>query len=252
LTDSLTKLVTLFSLCLAAFAAWKALPADERIKRLEVETRELDLALKEADAQLRSLESNRRVTLDLYQEVKRVIEKKEKDPREEEVLRVLVESLADDPFRYKLLRVIAVGAKSEGVKESAAATSRFYEDESTVQARPLAAKSSATAAAVNSDAYNVDFFFCEGKRPTSEPLARAAIYLQSPGATGRWRIRALPEVVNQQPGYAITTSEIRFTAPDETPVAESLAKSLSAKGIKVRFHETVRPTPGYLRVFICQ
>jgi len=127
--DVLTKLVTFVSLAIASFAAWKSLPIDADIKRLQAETQRLDLALRQADAELKNLESNRRVTLELYQEVKKVIEKKEKDSREEEALRVLVESLADDPFRWRLLRVLAVGAASPEVKETAAATSKFYEEE---------------------------------------------------------------------------------------------------------------------------
>jgi hypothetical protein len=127
--DVVTKLVTLFSLGLAAFAAWKALPVDAEIKRLQAETQRLDLALKQADADLKGLESSRKVTLEPYQEVKKVIEKKDKDPREEDAVRVLVEALAGEPFRWKLLKVIAVGAKSAEVKETAAATSKFYQKE---------------------------------------------------------------------------------------------------------------------------
>jgi len=76
LIETLTKLVTLVSLCLAVFAAWKALPVDEEIKRLQAETQRLDLALKQADSELKGLESSRKITLELYQEVKKVIEKK--------------------------------------------------------------------------------------------------------------------------------------------------------------------------------
>jgi hypothetical protein len=251
--DSLTKFITLISLGLAAFATWRALPADQEIKRLQVATQQLDLALKQADAQLKNLESSRRVTLELYQEVKKVIEKTEKDPREEEAVRVLVETLADDPLRWRLLKVIAVGAKSTEVKKNAAATSRFYEEESVVQARSVATDPSApTTTLASAGAYNVDFFFCERKRDTSEPLARAAVGMKPPGTTGRWRVRVLPESINQQPGYGIEASEIRFTPPDERPVADSLAQSLAARGTKVELHETSYPTPGYVSVFICQ
>ena len=110
--DVVTKFITVFSLGLAAFAAWKALPYDAEIKQLQAETQRLDLALKQADADLKGLESNRKVTLELYQEVKSVIQKKDKDQREEDAVRVLVESLADDPLRWKLLNVIAAGARS--------------------------------------------------------------------------------------------------------------------------------------------
>jgi len=209
------------------------------------------LALKRADADLKNLESNRKVTMELYQEVKKVIEKKDKDPREEDAVRVLVESLAEDPFRWKLLGVIAVGAKDPSVKVSAAATSKFYQEDA--EAHP-AVQSLPSGRNVGSGAgsYNVDFFYCEKKQSTSEPIARSALALKTTLDTGRWRIRSLPESINQQPGYSIQTNVIRFTPPEERPVADALAKALSAKGIKVQFQEISYPTPNYVSVFICE
>lgn len=253
IVDSATKVLTLLSLGIAVFAAWKALPADSQIKRLQAQAQELDIAVKKNDSELKGIESSRKVTLELYQEVKKVIEKKDKDPREEDAVRVLVESLADDPFRWKLLKVLAVGAKSPEVKQAAAATSMFYEEESSVQ-RNLAAQTPAavTNASTNFASFNIDFFYCEKKRATSEPLARSALGLKGSGENGRWRIRALPESVNQQPGYSVTSSEIRFTPPQERSVAEALSKALATKNIRATLHETSYPTPGYVSVFICQ
>jgi hypothetical protein len=112
--EAVSKTLTVVSLCIAVLAAWKALPLDAEIKSLQVKTQRLDLdlrvtesKLKEAEAKLREAESTRKLSFDLYQEVKRVLEKKNRTPREDEALRVLVEALADDPFRYKLLSVLA-------------------------------------------------------------------------------------------------------------------------------------------------
>ncbi|HEX3233174.1 MAG TPA: hypothetical protein VHR41_03180 [Gemmatimonadales bacterium] len=251
--DIATKGITVVSLALGVFATWKALPADAEIKRLQAEATRLDLAIKQADADLKGLESSRKVTLELYQEVKNVIEKKGKDPREEDAVRVLVESLADDPFRYKLLKVIAIGAKDTLVKQEAAATSAFYEDEAAVptQVLPANADEPRTAAA-GLGGYNVDFFFCERKRATSEPIARAALNIKGKGDTGRWRVRLLPESINQQPGYGIAGNEIRFTPPDERPAAEALAAALSKSNVQARLRETLYPTPHYISAFVCQ
>ena len=250
LVDWLTKAVTLVSLALAAYAAWIALPADAEIKQLQRETQRLDMALKRSDADLKNLESNRKVTMELYQEVKKVIEKEDKDPRGEDAVRVLVESLADDPFRWKLLGVIAVGAKDAAVKESAAATSKFFQEDA--QAQPITQATTSSAEDSGVGTYNVDFFYCEKKQESSEPLARAALSLKAGTDSGHWRVRALPESINQQPGYAIHTNVIRFTPPEERPVADALAKALSSKGVKVQFQEISYPTPKYVSVFICQ
>lgn len=184
--------------------------------------------------------------------MKKVIEKKAQDPREEDALRVLVESLADDPFRWKLLRVLAVGAASPEVKESAAATSRFYEEEATAQTRPSAAAGTAPSKGSSAfGAFNIDIFYCEA-RPATEAIARSLLLLRSPRDTGRWRVRALPESINRQPGYGVAANEIRFTPPEERPVAEALSQALAARGITTQLRETSYPTPGYVSVFVCQ
>jgi len=251
--DALTKVVSLVSLVIALLASWKALQQDPEIKRLQTETQRLDNALKQADAQLKNLESTRRVTLELYQEVKNVIQRKDKDQREEEALLILVEALADDPFRSKLLKVMAAGAKNEGVKTSAAKSSRFYDEESVVQTgfAPAAAAGRAANGSAFGD-FNVDVFYCEAKQASSKTLAEKALQVRKPADTGRWRVRLLPESINQQPGYAVKTNEIRFTPPEERPVADALAQALAGQGIPVQLHATSYPTPGYVSVFICQ
>lgn len=249
--DKASKLLTLVSLALAAYAAWTALPFDAEIKRLQAETQRLDLALKQADADLKGLESNRKVTLELYQEVKNVIEKKDKDPREEEAVRVLVEALADDPFRWKLLNVIAAGAKSADVKQAAAEASVYYREQAQVQqARPNAP--APTAAGDGIKAFNVDIFYCEKKQASAEPAARRALSLKQASDTGRWRLRALPESINQQPGYGINENLIRFTPPEERAAADAMASRLATQSVAVRLQETSYPTPGYISVFLCQ
>jgi len=247
--DTLTKVLTLISLGLAIYATWKALPYDAEIKRLEAETQRLDLALKQADADLKGLESSRKITLELYQEVKNVIQKKDKDQREEEAVRVLVESLADDPFRWKLLSVIANGAKSEAVKQAASETSNYYKEESLV--RSDVATTPATTPSSGIGTYNVDFFYCEDKTPLSESVARSLLSLKTSSSTGRWRVRSLPVSINEKPGYGIKSNIIRFTPPEEKPAAEAMAKLLGSKGVNVQLQEISFPTPGYISVFIC-
>ncbi|MFA9441064.1 hypothetical protein ACDA63_15620 [Uliginosibacterium sp. sgz301328] len=81
---------------------------------------------------------------------------------------------------------------------------------------------------------------------------RAVLNLQTAGSTTRWRVRALPESVNQQPGCGICQGEIGFTPPDEAVTAKALAKALYDRGSTAALHETSYPTPGYVSVFVCQ
>jgi hypothetical protein len=246
----LGKGVTLVTLCVALYAAWLAVPADAELKALQAETQRLDNELKEADAALKNLESDRKLAMELYKEVRDVLSRKEATRREEEAVRVLVESLADDPFRVKLLDVLATGARSEEVREVAAETSNFFKQEVQVE-RDDEFDSSVPIPASNLASLNVDVFYCEKQKASSEPIANAALGVKARADLGRWRTRSLPESINQRPGYRIDSNVLRFNAPEERAVAEELAARLKAKSIDVELRESVSRTPNYLAVFIC-
>lgn len=260
--DSASKGLTIASLALAVLAAWKAVPLDADLKALQAETQRLDNELKiasaklaEAETQLKQAEAGRKLSFDLYQEVKQVLEKKDRTPRDEEALRVLVEALADDPFRYKLLSVLAVGASSPSVKQSATESSTFFQEEAQLNSRqrPSGAENNLarpTQGLIGN--YDVDVFYCSGRQASSQPLAEKAKGLKNKDETGRWRLRSLPESINQQPGYGVSTNEIRFNAPDELPVARILQERLAGAGIQARLRETLQPTKWYVSIFICQ
>lgn len=259
--DASSKFISLVSAAIAVFAAWKALPLDAELKSLQAQTQRLDLdlkaaegRLKEAEAKLKETESGRKLSFDLYQEVRKILERKDKTPKDEEALRVLIESLAEDPFRYKLLSVLAVSASTPDVKRSAMESSTFYRDESVLVQRPpvspVQAKDSTPSSAVGS--MDVDVFYCASKQTTSEPIARSVLTIKQPNESGRWRLRLLPDSVNQQPGYGISSNEIRYNAPDETQAARVLAERLEKTGQKVTLRESQQLTKWYLSIFICQ
>lgn len=259
--DTASKVLTLCSLGIAVLAAWTALPLDAEMKALQAETQRLDNELKlaaakiqEAEAQLKEAESGRKLSFDLYQEVKKVLEKKERTPRDEEALRVLVESLAEDPFRYKLLSVLAVGSATESGKQAAADSSNFFREEAALKSRPLDPTSRpAPSSNIQSLAnYDIDIFYCAEKGPSSESVARQIAGLKQSEETGRWRVRALPETINQQPGYGIRSNEVRYNIPEEMPQAELVVKRLRETGIQATLRATAQKTPWYLSVFVCQ
>ena len=260
--EKIKNAVTILSLCIAVYAAWKAIPADEKIKALaaqaaeqQLATNELNNKLKQAEADLKNIESTRKLSFDLYQEVKTVLGSSNGGSREEDAVRVLVESLAEDPLRSKLLSVIAATAKNAEVKAAASATSKFYEEQSRLPVQAVQSVAGPTGAAQPASALtslSVDFFYCELKRRTSEPIAQAARSAKPPGAKGTWRARLLPESINQQPSYQITSSVIRFNPPGEREAANELARDLAARAVTARLQETDYPTPGYVSVFICQ
>ncbi len=267
--DAASKVLTLISLGIAVAAAWVALPLDAQLKQLQAETQQLDnqlklaaarireteTQLKETETRLKEAESARKLTFDLYQEVKAILEKKDRAPRTEEALRVLIEALAEDPFRYKLLDVLAVGSATESGKKAAAESSTFFREEAALATRTIEATSSSLVASPSGRSltnYDIDVFYCAEKRASSEPIARRIASLKEPNETGRWRLRSLPESVNQQPGYRVRSNEVRYNAPDESRQAEILKERLQALGIQVNLRATAQSTRWYLSIFVCQ
>jgi hypothetical protein len=243
------------------FAAWKALPLDAELKSLQAQTQRLDLdlkaaegRLKEAEARLKETESGRKLSFDLYQEVRKILEQKNKTPKDEEALRVLIESLAEDPFRYKLLSVLAVNASTPEAKLSASESSTFYRDESLVVQRPSPAPAPVNEAVGRSPigSMDVDVFYCATKRATSETIAKSILALKQPSESGRWRLRLLPDSVNQQPGYGVTSNEVRYNPPEETEAARAIAERMNKAGLHSSIRESQQLTKWYLSVFICQ
>lgn len=259
--DKILKMLAIPTAAVALLAAWKALPLDAELKTLQTQTQRLELdlkaaegRLKEAEGRLKETESGRKLTFDLYQEVRKILERKDKTAKDEEALRVLIESLAEDPFRYKLLSVLAVSASSSEVKRSASESSSFFRDESLIAQRPSASMTNAneTTRPTAIASMDVDVFYCASKQSTSELIAKSIIALKQPGESGRWRLRLLPESVNQQPGYGITSNEIRYNTPDETDAAKVLAERIANVGHKVSLRESQQLTKWYISVFICQ
>ena len=258
--DNITKVIAIGSAVLALFATWRTLPLDAELKRLQAQTQKLDLdlkvaegRLKEAEARLKETESGRKLSFDLYQEVRKILENRNKTAKDEEALRVLIESLAEDPFRYKLLSVLAVSASAPDVKRSATESSTFYRDESWIAQRAPQVKQVSEGAQLSPvGSMDVDVFYCANKQASSEPIAKNVLALRKADETGRWRLRLLPESVNQQPGYGVVSNEIRYNAPDETKAARSLADRLEQAGYKISLRETQQSTKWYVSVFICQ
>ncbi len=255
--DSATKFLTLASLAIAVFAAWTALPLDAELKVLQAETQRLDNELKSAEAKLREAEASRKLNFELYREVKTLLEDSKRTEQEEEALRVLIESLADAPFRYKLLDVLAVAAGNSSTRKAASESSKFYKEEAVLSSTDTkftmsGIKLKAPVNAMSVTNYDIDVFYCANKRETSEPIAQQVAALKLPSETGRWRVRALPETINQQPGYQIQSSQIRYNSPSENKQADILIKRLEEKGIHLDRRVTTQNTRWYLSIFICQ
>lgn len=257
LVGRIAKWVAIPSAIVALIAAIYALPLDNEIKRLQADAAKMDIAIKKNEADQKAADSARKLTLELYQEVRKVIQAEKMNPREEEAVRVLVESIADDPFRAKLLNALAVGAQSPEVKRKAESSAVFYSEGTWDIASPYAGGTTydtgttQVTAASPFGAFNIDFFYCENTQSSSKVLAEKAVALRDAASKGRWRIRLLPETVNSQPGYNVRGNIVRYN-PDEKTVAQALIKVLKDKlQLSVAGMEIAYPTPNYVSVFFC-
>jgi hypothetical protein len=253
---TITKWISIPSALLALGAAITAWPLDKEIKQLQASSAKLEMDIKRTDAELRAIESTRKLTLEIYQEVQKVLRSERKNSREEEAVRVLVQALAEDPMRAKLLDAIALGASSPSVRKQAETSAAFYRDEYGAHAAAPGPSSAAAVQAMGSStskygSFNIDFFYCETPGGRSEPLARKALSLKDPTSTGRWRVRLLPESVNAQAGYNIQENIIRYNS-DEKGIAQTLLAELKTKlQVQANAVEIAYPTPNYVSVFFC-
>ena len=252
--EQLSKGLSLVSLAVAVVAAWYALPLDKQMKELQAEAVRLDNALKVSEAELKRLEASRALSLELFKEVRAVLSTTEANARQEEAVRVLVESLAEDPFRWKLLQAIASASDHPEVRQKAEVSANFYQEEA---ALPMTAAVSdrsppkASAAAKPYAYLRIDWFYCVATESRSKPLAEAAKQLRDDTMTGSWRIRALPKEINARVGYQIGNNVIRHN-PDELRAAQRLQADLkSMMQLDVQLMEIAYPTPDYLSVFFC-
>lgn len=260
------KLATLVSAVGAILAAVFAWPLDTEIKKLQADTSRVELGLKQAEANLKASESSRKLAMDLYQEVRKVLQAEKSNPREEEALRVLVESVAEEPFREKLLNALAVGAKAADVRKKAGDSAKFFSEggiapSASVLAGAASSVSSATGMIKSVpiglevlkglDTFNVDFFYCEHGAQAYKDITEKAAMLRAAEAVTRWRSRMLPDSINRQPGYSLHGNIIRHNR-EESIEAGQLAELLKRSfGIEMRLEGIDYPTPGYLSAFFC-
>lgn len=224
------------------------------MKELQAEAVRLDNALKVSEAELKRLEASRALSLELFKEVRAVLSATEANARQEEAVRVLVESLAEDPFRWKLLQAIASASDNPEVRQKAEVSANFYQEEAQLPMAQLVSEPRSLATGASAKSYGhlrIDWFYCVASEARSKPLAEAAKKLQDESVSGSWRIRALPKDINARVGYQINNNVIRHN-PDELQAAQRLQADLkSALQLDVQLMEIAYPTPDYLSVFFC-
>ena len=209
---------------------------------------EVESRLKESQEQRMERESLQSFDLKIYDKVIASLESD--DPKRQQVAKVLVVVMASDSFRTRLLSVLEKAATDtirKEVKRIIEKENKFKAEEEAVKTQPVARMEDS-----NWKSYNYDIFWCEKSGENAEKLANNVINrLRENGATGRLRVRQLPESVNARSGYQIAGYVIRANQ-SEIKIAEELQKSGKAiigKDFVVTF--SAQATPLYISAFIC-
>lgn len=209
---------------------------------------EIDSKLKASQEQRAERESFQSFDLKIYDKVIASLESD--NPKRQKVAKALVVVMASDSFRTRLLNVLEQAATDtvrQEVKRLIEQESKFKAEEEYVKAQPKAHSESASW-----KNYNYDIFWCEKSGEKAKQFAEDVIgLLRENGASGRLRVRELPESVNARRGYQIAGYVIRANQ-NEIEIAKKLQKSGKAivdKEFVVTF--SAQATPLYISAFIC-
>lgn len=213
-----------------------------------------ETVLKEAQEQRQERESHQSFSFRIYDIVVKSIE--EDDPRKQEVATAFVVVMVEEPLRTSLLNVLKQGG-TEKVKQEVgqilAAEQRFVSKTSSVEPVKVRAEKSSYPW----QQWDIDLFWCSTSGEQAKTDAGLiAEQLLAEDASGRIRIRELPESINAKSGYQIDGYAIRYSS-DELQVAKALQylsdNVLSSQQAKGRFNLTLttQKTPWYLSVFLC-
>lgn len=224
-----------------------------------------EVILKEQEAKIRASEelrkqheSDAQLTFKLYEEVKSAL-LDDRDPEKRQLIALkLVEELATESFKTRLITVIRDATPIAGIKAKASTAAYESESEEVVvrlaELQPVKASVNALSNRTSTwSNWDFDFFWCESSGEKAKQEAFEALTIKDAAATGRWRVRMLPNSINAQSGYGISGYQVRINQ-DELEVGNRLSASLASAispGRSFVIHEVRNLTPYYVSVFFC-
>ena len=209
----------------------------------------VDARLRENSELRAERESRQRVDFQIYNMVVESLESS--NPKKQQVAKALVIVMASDALRQQLLAVLEQ-AGTDTIRQQVADI-LDNENRFSAEQQEIAVHAPKRSGVADWKQYNYDIFWCEKSGPEAQTLAeRVVAELRDKGATGRLRVRQLPESINARQGYRISGYVIRPNA-NEVDIANMLKgygdAILQDEEFVVTFSGT--PTPMYLSAFIC-
>lgn len=297
--STVERLVALAGSALLVFQTWQTIQANRRTAALEVRLKDVEAQLRQAESRRADVGQTATLTKEVLGEFRNVLSASDEiragqltlasafaltipDPQ----VRAGFLAAAEELNQQALARarsaaataaVAAPPALRQQAQEKVAALEAtvFSLQQAQVQAeaetRGPAPEAPAGAAGAANRArwsnYDFDIFWCDGvpnaarNRAIAERLA--LLKAADADASGRWRVRALPLLTNQRAGYRVRGYEIRWSSPDEKPLADRFAAAANAVLAGGTGGNALDPagrmvargasqvTPWYLSAFVC-
>ncbi len=209
----------------------------------------VDAKLRENSELRAERESRQRVDFQIYNKMIESLESS--NPKQQQVAKALVIVMASDALRQQLLAILEQAGTDTIRKQVADIIEN--ENKFLAEQQEITVHTQKLSGGADWKQYNYDIFWCEKSGPEAQALAKKVVSeLRDRGATGRLRVRQLPESINSRQGYQISGYVIRPNA-NEVGIANMLKRYgdeiLQDNEFIVTFSGT--PTPMYLSAFIC-
>jgi hypothetical protein len=185
----------------------------------------------------------------IYQTVISALETR--DSTRQEIARLLVTAMNDDPSRRQLLDLmnasdLTAGSVKKRIRHVITIENTFETEEAEVP-------QTAAGTIDNGKKWNYDIFFLEERRPDSLLAAAIRARMIRDGYGGRLRVRMLPASVNMRSGYQVAAPEIRCNTWEQRE-AEQVKQLLDgfpvAADLNFTLHTIAMNTPNYISVFV--
>lgn len=277
--SSLTKIEKIIGIVVAISTGWSAYQANVVKEKIAMQNASLE-ALKMTVAQQAEAREDQKlnydVTLKIFEEVKDIYKTKKQTPEQMlnrlSAVLALVQAVPEHDVQQALTDAIKSAADN--------ITTSIHNPSASIRKKSQALKSQADLTAFNSvehefssiltndscqqdsalamDDYNVDFFWCESS-DNPEAARQEAILassIHSHKGLGRWRVRKLPTIINQRPGYQMADYGVRTSSPQEDSIARQMIAlwkkiSIPADNEEFIISRSKANTPHYISVHFC-
>lgn len=247
----------------------QAAAANAKLAQNDAKLREVQAAVAQGAETRAERESRAKLDQFVYAEIVKLFELGREIPtpvreRKERVVYGLVLSMASDNLKEPFTQALAIQVQAPELKREVDKAAAYFQQDAESRLAVAAVQAPAAPPGQGRNplaTLKIDLFYCEqdndndALRKKAEELADA---MKLAGA-GSWRVRSLPQSINQVPGMMVRSPQVRFNVQENEFAAAKSLSELMQREVQSRYRvsasfdtKQVRtPTPGYLSVFLC-